>query len=370
MALQSLECPNCGAPLPDLAGRATVVCPHCQSTLHATPAGPGEPAQPVRLEVEAPLQASPLASVTRVPPADLARIRQLLHEQRKIEAVKVYREAMGGSLAEAKNAVDAIQAGLRDAPPAADVASAAASGPDSELLARVRNLLAAGNKIEAIKFYRAATGVGLAEAKAAVEAIEVGQVPALGGPPATPAGPDVLDRVRNLLAAGNKIEAIKFYRAATGVGLAEAKNTVELIEAGTPGLRRPRRTTIVRGPFLTVALVMLICGGCNAYIQNTAIYRCAMRELVTDAQVQELLGGEVRGSPVMVSPGFSQEVDFDGTTDTDVAFFTPLWGSRGTGVAYVEAYMRGSSNSAGMRATLFTGFKRHTLTTFQRIECP
>ena len=35
--------------------------------------------------------------------------------------------------------------------------------------------------------------------------------------------PDVLDAIR----AGNKIEAIRLYRAATGIGLAEAKDAVE-----------------------------------------------------------------------------------------------------------------------------------------------
>lgn len=42
-------------------------------------------------------------------------------------------------------------------------------------LAEVRTLLQAGNLIEAIKVYRSATGVGLAEAKAAVEALARGR---------------------------------------------------------------------------------------------------------------------------------------------------------------------------------------------------
>jgi hypothetical protein len=49
-------------------------------------------------------------------------------------------------------------------------------------------------------------------------------------PGAAPIGdlPDELEReVRELLAAGNKIEAIKQVRAATGLGLAEAKTLVE-----------------------------------------------------------------------------------------------------------------------------------------------
>jgi hypothetical protein len=38
---------------------------------------------------------------------------------------------------------------------------------------------------------------------------------------------ELSDRVRDLLAQGRKIEAIKVYRAATGVGLKEAKDAVE-----------------------------------------------------------------------------------------------------------------------------------------------
>lgn len=41
-------------------------------------------------------------------------------------------------------------------------------------LAEVYALLQAGHKVEAIKVYREATGVGLAEAKAAVENIKQG----------------------------------------------------------------------------------------------------------------------------------------------------------------------------------------------------
>ncbi len=44
----------------------------------------------------------------------------------------------------------------------------------------------------------------------------------------------LLDDIRAHLAAGRKIEAIKLYREATGAGLAEAKEAVELIEAGRP----------------------------------------------------------------------------------------------------------------------------------------
>lgn len=47
--------------------------------------------------------------------------------------------------------------------------------PTPAYIGQIKSLLQRGNKIEAIKIYREATGVGLAEAKAAVEAIEAGR---------------------------------------------------------------------------------------------------------------------------------------------------------------------------------------------------
>jgi ribosomal protein L7/L12 len=96
----------------------------------------------------------------------------------------------------------------------------------------VRYWLERGNKIEAIKAYRLVTGMGLKEAKDAVEAFERGGPLLLSSKPATPplspAGSN--EQVRLLLQQGNKIEAIKVYRQATGCGLKEAKDAVESME--------------------------------------------------------------------------------------------------------------------------------------------
>jgi ribosomal protein L7/L12 len=103
--------------------------------------------------------------------------------------------------------------------------------PRSDLLdAEVRDLLFSGRKIEAVKHYREATGVGLKEAKDAVEALERGAnspYPAVsvGGAPAG----DWIDEVRALARAGKKIDAIKLYRERTGLGLKESKDAVEAL---------------------------------------------------------------------------------------------------------------------------------------------
>ena len=50
----------------------------------------------------------------------------------------------------------------------------------------------------------------------------------------TPSLQKLLDDIKAEIASGNMITAIKLYREATGAGLAEAKQAVELIAAGKP----------------------------------------------------------------------------------------------------------------------------------------
>ena len=89
--------------------------------------------------------------------------------------------------------------------------------------------LRAGNKIEAIKLCREATGLGLAEAKDFVERLET--LPEAAVAPAPEAG--ALSPIADLLFAGQKIQAIKLYREQVqpGAGLAEAKQAVEQLES-------------------------------------------------------------------------------------------------------------------------------------------
>ncbi len=98
---------------------------------------------------------------------------------------------------------------------------------DTNFEDELRGLMAAGRKIEAIKRYRAATGAGLADAKNAVEALETGQtLPARESVDST-----FEDEILSLLKQGQKIGAIKLYREKTGVGLKEAKDFIEALAA-------------------------------------------------------------------------------------------------------------------------------------------
>lgn len=111
-----------------------------------------------------------------------------------------------------------------------------------EDIARLRDLLQQGKMIEAIKHFRTSAGGGLAEAKAALEQLrDSGAMKASSGPAPEPS-PASLGKVRAALRAGNKIEAIKIYREAMGVGLKEAKDAVDRMETeqrGTPVVNLP-----------------------------------------------------------------------------------------------------------------------------------
>jgi len=90
---------------------------------------------------------------------------------------------------------------------------------------QIKDLLAQDKKIEAIKTFRQATGFSLKQAQEAVENIATGSswqrtkiIPA-----------ERHDQITDLLRRNRKIEAIRLYRETTGVGLREAKDAVEEI---------------------------------------------------------------------------------------------------------------------------------------------
>ncbi|MGB8170797.1 MAG: ribosomal protein L7/L12 [Chthoniobacteraceae bacterium] len=103
--------------------------------------------------------------------------------------------------------------------------------------AAIKTAIFAGEKIAAIKLYREMTHVGLAEAKAAVEALEAELRNA--GATAARRADDASDAVKAAIFAGEKIQAIKLYREHMKTGLAEAKTAVEAMQAAlwreTPG---------------------------------------------------------------------------------------------------------------------------------------
>jgi large subunit ribosomal protein L7/L12 len=117
---------------------------------------------------------------------------------------------------------------------------AAPASQDHRKSATVEALARTGRKIHAIKLLRRYTGLGLAEAKAAVDEIDrTGHLPPGVAVPAAErragavdawlAGADagLVTRVRDLKARDRTIEAIKVVREHTGMGLVDAKEAVE-----------------------------------------------------------------------------------------------------------------------------------------------
>ena len=150
---------------------------------------------------------------------DEEEIRKQLRRGNKIKAIKLYREQTGTGLKEAKDAVETMeQEGHR-----VRISELAEmyKGDDA-----VESLLIAGKRINAIKMYRQRTGVGLKEAKDAIDRTIVEMKvtgPVIGQKYVDP------DELQRLIKAGEKIQAIKYYRETTGVGLKEAKDSVDAL---------------------------------------------------------------------------------------------------------------------------------------------
>jgi ribosomal protein L7/L12 len=158
------------------------------------------------------------------------RLRQLINEKQKILAIKLYREETGANLQEAKRAVERTEAQMRGEQLEASQSTSYMSQGKME---EVERLMKAGQKIKAIKAYREATGAGLKEAKEAVERMEGETKEASPQESSTQTKPDLVDPVKlqSLIREGRKIEAIKYIRQQRGVGLKEAKEAVDWLEA-------------------------------------------------------------------------------------------------------------------------------------------
>ncbi|MBN1452635.1 MAG: ribosomal protein L7/L12 [Anaerolineales bacterium] len=117
------------------------------------------------------------------------------------------------------------------------------SGLSTEQEGQIRELIAQGQKITAVKLYRELTGVGLKEAKDAVEAIERGEPVRNVAPLQFDTQNSALleDQIKQLLLKRQKIQAVKIYREAHNCGLKDAKDAVDSIEVQ---MRREASTSL------------------------------------------------------------------------------------------------------------------------------
>lgn len=175
---QDFNCPNCGAPLDYTGGNdVTLRCPFCNTSVIVPPELRTKPA--ASAPTFDPDQFNQLAGMEQLTgQADkLRELGQLVRENKKIEAIKLYREIFGVGLKEAKDAVDAMAAGQavqlnQSFTPFGDIGQLAGQ---AQTVQEIMRLIQAKQKIEAIKLYRQTFGVGLKEAKDAVDALEAGR---------------------------------------------------------------------------------------------------------------------------------------------------------------------------------------------------
>lgn len=98
------KCPTCGGPLEPPEGESAMKCPYCANTVIV----------PESLRIPARQQsASPSAGMLDLTAfgEQMAEVARLARGGNKIEAIKLYREVTGVGLAEAKAAVEAMEAG-------------------------------------------------------------------------------------------------------------------------------------------------------------------------------------------------------------------------------------------------------------------
>ncbi|MBP7692111.1 MAG: ribosomal protein L7/L12, partial [Anaerolineales bacterium] len=310
----TFNCPTCGAPLaapPDSA--TTIKCQHCGNTVVVpetlrsdTPetAAGQTAAGPRRWSLELLLEQ----------PGQLRELARLVQAGQKIEAIKLYRQLTGAGLKEAKDSVEQLAAGQLVQVSQVIIQETVTGRPD---MAEIRRLLLAGKKIEAIKLYRQATGLGLKESKDVIETFE-GKLGDAGPEPAvvvtTPLDADVmvkLAEVRNILATGDKLAAIKRFRQHFQCGLAEAKEAVEAMAHGqpvppwtlrptpaaAPARRANRRPNTAGGWFaalggiLSLGLCILLAG--SGPLMLSGAFRQAAGLAVNDPAVRAALGTPV-----------------------------------------------------------------------------
>jgi ribosomal protein L7/L12 len=133
--------------------------------------------------------------------------------------------------------------------------------PETPLPPNVQAALKRGNALEAIKLLRAATGLGLKEAKDIIDGHphDAKHQPIASAPDSLPA------HVVAALQRGQKIEAIRLLREATGLGLKEAKDVVESAQGGSAGEARRAPGEVPRSRATAWVLACLAVAGGLAY---------------------------------------------------------------------------------------------------------
>jgi len=156
---------------------------------------------------------------------------------RKIDALKLVRAGTGLGLKQSKDVVDKMAAGASLAE-ATNIDTPSAQTLPQELKSRVLTLISVDRKIEALKLIREATGLGLKESKDIVDSLSTaaslgGSFPtaaSLGIPAAL--SDAALAEIDMHILAGEQIEALKKVREITHLGLKESKDLTDKLIGG------------------------------------------------------------------------------------------------------------------------------------------
>ena len=195
---KNFNCPSCSAPMAFAGGESIFqTCAKCNAPI-VVPADIFYDDQEQRK-----LASDDFASLVNDRPVDVEQVtneltpgdslpedENTIDPEARIEKFEVYQEKIGTAAAETKKAVDEIVSPQKGAAfdPASPYQSpfedreinfaVNQSGEETSLravIARIQNELRTGDKIEAIKIFRDKFGVGLKEAKDAVDAMERGE---------------------------------------------------------------------------------------------------------------------------------------------------------------------------------------------------
>ena len=170
----SFNCPNCSAPMDVVGdGSTTLRCPYCNTSVII----------PEELRVSKPgkQSATPYRNTFNPPyqvdlDERLKSIRELAIGGDQIEAIRLLRETFVIGLRQAKELVEAMQRGEE-----VDVSHLELVAPttvqsvslDPSTMSKLMELVRSGDKIAAIQLFRETTGVGLKEAKDAIDGLEL-----------------------------------------------------------------------------------------------------------------------------------------------------------------------------------------------------
>jgi hypothetical protein len=229
MPVESLECPNCGAPLEQV--NELTRCTFCHSTLQVklTPAGrqvslAGPPPAAQLPEAGKPQGAAPVSVEEAT--AMATHIQALLQQRRRIDALRLYRERTNAGLAECMRAIEQLETD----PAPADLIEKLRAGwqpgqvKHSPAIRFVSKLAQEGKTGEAVLLYQGLTGMSQAESRDALAALSAEPDELWAHLPAA--------LIRDLILRGKQKDAARLYQKVLALTPDQAREDIEAIAGG------------------------------------------------------------------------------------------------------------------------------------------